>query len=275
MTESRRTLADDIVLEGVGIHRGESVRMRVGPSPSGSGIVFRHSGEDIPAVAGNADVTARNTTLAKNGVCIFTVEHILSALAGMGVDDALVELTAPEPPIMDGSSLPLADAIRKVGLRDNGGSVEPIRIRAPLHFYEEHGGVFALPFEGFRVSFFVFYTHALIGAQWYDLEVTPHNYLNDVAPARTYGFEEELKALFDAGLAAGGSLENAVLIYADRFSSPLRFSDEMVRHKAMDLIGDLTLAGRPLRGHFIGFRSGHRINFQFVKHLLDVESKSL
>ena len=271
MTYTQTTLAAEISLSGLGLHTGRTVRMAVRPASADTGIVFVVQGARIPAsIAFAQQSAARNTTLRSGDAAVHTVEHVLSALSGLGVDNAEVELDAAEPPAMDGSALPLCQALLRTGIRTLDAVSDYLEIRGPL--IEEDPGraaAAALPFPGFRVTFFLEYDHALVRRQVFDAVLDADAYQHQVAPARTFGFIEEVQALRDAGLALGGSEDNAVVIYPDRFSSPLRLPHELAAHKAADMIGDLALLGRRVRGHFIGLRSGHALNARLVRAALD------
>lgn len=270
-TYRQTTLSAEARIQGAGLHTGAPATLVLKPAPADTGVVFLTQGERIPATVAHAALhAARNTTLSSGNATLHTVEHVLAALSGMGVDNAFVELDAPEPPAMDGSALPLARAIQSAGAADLDKDADYLVIEKPV-FVEDPGraAAAALPHNGFRVTVFIGYDHPLCRTQSFDAEITPERFFAACAPARTYGFIEEVDALRRAGLALGGSEQNAVVIYPDRFSSELRFDNELAAHKALDMIGDLALAGRRLRGHFIGYRPGHALNARLVRAILE------
>lgn len=270
MTYKQTTIATAVSFEGIGIHSGEVVGMEIRPAGAGEGITFVHSGARIAAVSANAGPANRSTSLTDGEVSAHTVEHVLSALYGLGIDNAEIELTAPEPPALDGSPLPVCLKLLDAGIIELGVAAEYFTVRAPVFTEKGASAAIALPYNGFRVSSFISYDHAMIPEQAFDSEVTPETYEKEIAPARTYGFIEEIQALLAAGLGKGGSEDNAVIIYPARYSVELRFDNEPVRHKAADMIGDLALLGRRARGHFIGFRSGHDLNCRLTAGLARV-----
>jgi UDP-3-O-[3-hydroxymyristoyl] N-acetylglucosamine deacetylase len=265
------TLAAEVLMEGVGLHTGRTVHMALKPAPPETGVVFVSQGVRIPANIQNAaQHAARNTTLQKGDAALHTVEHVLAALSGLCVDNAVVELDGPEPPAMDGGALPLCRAMRQAGIRELDADMEYFTIKQPV-FVEDPGraAAAALPHHGFRVTFLIGYNHPLVHEQSFDADITPDSFSDTIAPARTYGFIEEVDALRSAGLALGGSEDNAIVIYPDRFSTDLRMPNELAAHKALDMIGDLALLGRRVRGHFIGYRSGHALNARLVRALIE------
>lgn len=268
MTYRQTTLGGIVEICGVGLHTGAAVRMRLLPADADTGRVFMLGGARIPALAANAVINPRNTTLCAGGASAHTVEHVLSALYGLGVDNAVIEMDAPEPPAADGSALPFVREIIDAGIVPLDKDDSYITVGAPL-FVENRGAasVFAVPCDVFRVSFAISYDHPLVPHQVFDAVIDADAYAGLVAPARTYGFIEEVEALRKAGLALGGSEDNALVIHRDRYSSDPRFDNEPVRHKALDMIGDLSLLGRRVRGHFFGCRSGHALNAELARRI--------
>jgi len=269
MKYKQTTLEKEARLEGIGIHCGKRVALSARPAPAGTGRVFIFEGARIPALSAYAAPAARNTSISAEGRTIHTVEHVLSALSGLLIDNAEIELSAPEPPAMDGGALAFFEAFRDAGVRTLGEEAPYLSIAAPSLVENDSGATaIALPYEGLRLTFSISYKHPMISNQLFDIELTPETYGGEIAPARTYGFIEEVEPLLKSGLAKGASLDNAVVIYPDKYSCALRFDDEPVRHKAADMIGDLSLAGRRLRGHFIGIKSGHALNGALVRDIL-------
>jgi UDP-3-O-[3-hydroxymyristoyl] N-acetylglucosamine deacetylase/3-hydroxyacyl-[acyl-carrier-protein] dehydratase len=266
-----RTLKKEIYFEGIGLHTGEKVSLRILPAPPGKGFVILRKDinpkVEIPAIVENVVSTERGTSLRLDDIVIYTVEHLLSALYGMGVDDALIELDGPEPPALDGSALPYAEAIDRVGTEGEGPEKEIDEI---VHFEENGVSITLLPGDKLTISFGIDYPHPVVNTQFASFEITPKVYLKEIAPARTYVFYEDVESIREKGLAKGGSLENTIVIKENGIMNPpLRFSNELVRHKILDFIGDLALTGVRLKGHIFAKKSGHRHHISFVKKLKD------
>ncbi len=267
------TLAKSATLEGSSLHTGEKVTLTIKPAPEGYGFKFRRIDlPDQPFI--DADVqkvrtVERATTLAEGSVKVHTVEHVLSALTGMGVDNALIEMDSNEPPIGDGSSKPFVELIKQAGLEEQNTHRKIWEIREPIHFDNKCGShITILPDSKLRVSV------TNVGpdgrfTQYYSTEVTPEIYETEIAPARTFTFYEDIKPLLEKGLIKGGSLECAVVIRGDEIMSkePVRFPNEFARHKALDLIGDLMLSGKKITGHIIAVAPGHGPNTEMAKIL--------
>ena len=253
----QRTLASNASLEGTSLHTGEKVTLTMKPAPPNHGIVFRRIDlEDMPFIPANVDnvqQVERATTLAVGSVKVHTVEHVISALAGMEIDNALIEMDANEPPIGDGSAAPYVRCIKEAGIVEQEELASVFEIREPIHYENENGSIITIiPSKDFRVSC----THAASGgklAQYYSASITPEVYEEQIAPARTFVFYEDVKPLMEKGLIKGGSLENAVVIRDEEILSkePLRFEEEFARHKILDVIGDLMLSGKRIMGHII------------------------
>jgi len=265
-TDREFTLAGPATLEGTSLHTGQKVNLTIKPAPGGHGFKFcRVDLPDKPII--DADVSRveqveRATTLASGSVRVHTVEHVLSALTGMGVDNALIEMDANEPPIGDGSARPFVDLIRKAGVEEQESRRKTWEIREPIHFDDQNGShITIVPYRGFRISVT---NLSRLGkfTQHFSSEVTPELYEGEIAPARTFTFYEDIKPLLDQGLIKGGSLENAVVIRNEEILSkePMRFDNEFARHKALDLIGDLALSGKRITGHVIAVAPGHGPN---------------
>jgi UDP-3-O-[3-hydroxymyristoyl] N-acetylglucosamine deacetylase len=264
------TLADQICVEGVGVHSGRPARVVLHPAEAYTGIVFLRTNlpnsRERQIVLRNGVV--KNTDLCtvigdESGATISTVEHLMSALAGLGVDNVTVEVDGPEMPILDGSARLFVDAIDQVGLRTLAAPRKVIKILKPVR--ASLGSAFAelLPrSEGFRLDVEISFPDAVIGRQAYGFDLTPARYRAEISSARTFGFMRDVERLWKAGLALGASLENTVAVGEDKVVNPegLRFSDEFVRHKILDAIGDLAIAGHTIQGHFKGFCPGHKLN---------------
>jgi UDP-3-O-[3-hydroxymyristoyl] N-acetylglucosamine deacetylase len=248
--------------------------MRVLPAPAGTGVVFRRVDLDnfeLKADPGSVERVAYATTLMSHGVWISTVEHLLSALYAMGIDNAYVELDNFEVPILDGSALPYTEAIARVGVVKLKAARNYIRIVKPFAL-EENGKSLAIhPADTFSVGYEIGFKHPLIGHQNLQLEITPQRYCADIAPARTFGFYHEVEALQKSGLVRGGSLDNAIVLTEEGMlnETSLRYSDEFVRHKILDLLGDFALIGQPVLGRLTANRAGHALHTRFVAELLE------
>jgi len=269
----RKTIKEQITLEGIGLHKGKPARVTFLPAAGPSGLRFTVPGRPpVPARLDFVAGTARGTNISSGGTVIYTVEHLLSAAAGLGVDDLDIEISGEEPPAMDGSALAFAEALLNAGIAEKPGQDRPAAARIPeLEFSKGETRYRASPSSGgLSIELVYEYPHKLVGRQSIKLELTPETYLKEVAPARTFGFSHELEALKAAGLAQGGSLDNAIVIAETEILAQggLRFPDEFVRHKLLDLIGDLALSGLDLSGTRIkAERSGHAGNVNFAKLL--------
>lgn len=273
MSDMEHTLASEATLEGTSLHTGEKVTLTLKPAPEGHGFKFRRV--DLPdkpfidADVSKVQTVERATTLAEGSVRVHTVEHVLSALVGLGVDNALVEMDANEPPIGDGSSRPYVELIKKAGLQEQSVPRKVWEIREPIHLETGDGSLITIvPDKQFRVSV------TNVGkdgrfVQYFSSVVTPELYEEEIAPARTFTFYEDIKPLLDKGLIKGGSLENAVVVRGEEIMSkePMRFDNEFARHKALDLIGDLMLSGKKFNGHVIAVKPGHGPNTEAAKAL--------
>lgn len=271
MKERRRqTLASpSAVLSGVGLHSGAGASVRLLPALSGNGLVFRRrsGGQEMPARASNVSGTSRCTRLKSGDFELQTVEHVLSALAGLGVDDAIIEMDGSEVPAMDGSAAPFTAAILDAGLREHSESIDPIALTQPVFVSEGGSTVVALPSEKLSLTVVLNYPrHAYLGTQAATFDGLG-DYSGQIAPARTYGFLSEIEALRAAGLGLGASRDNAVVLGETQYETPLRFANEPARHKILDLIGDLALAGRPVCAEIIAVKPGHTLNVRLARLL--------
>jgi UDP-3-O-[3-hydroxymyristoyl] N-acetylglucosamine deacetylase len=258
---------------GVGLHSGVPVTIRILPAPPATGIVFIRTDLDNFAIPASWRYVARvsyATSLMRQGVLISTTEHLLSVLYSMGIDNAYVEIDNLEVPILDGSGQPFVDLLRNAGLKSYRKRKRYLRIRRPVTVEAPGKRISILPADQFLLTVDVYYDHPLIGKQSLDMEVTPERYAADIAPARTFGFAHELDQMRDMGLIRGATLENAVCFDPESARNPegLRFADECCRHKALDLIGDLALMGKPLLGHVIAERAGHAMHAALVSKIM-------
>jgi UDP-3-O-[3-hydroxymyristoyl] N-acetylglucosamine deacetylase len=262
-----------VEVSGIGLHSGAPVHMRIVPAPPGTGVVFVRTDLNnyrIPASWEYVAKVSYATSLMRKSVLISTTEHLLSVFYSMGIDNAFVELDSLEVPILDGSGAPFVELIRRAGIQTSKRLRRYLRIVKPVRVETNGKRVAILPSDQFELSCQIFFDHTLVGEQSLELEVTPEVYAREIAPARTFGFEHELDAMRDMGLIRGATLDNAVCFARDRVSNPggLRYADEPCRHKALDLIGDLALLGRPLLGRVVAYKAGHAMHAQLVKQIM-------
>jgi UDP-3-O-[3-hydroxymyristoyl] N-acetylglucosamine deacetylase len=267
----RRTLRAAVGCTGIGLHSGKPVRLELKPAPAEHGIRFvrKDVGVEIPASLASLARLEYATTLSQDGVSIGTVEHLLSALYALGVDDVRVEVDGPEVPVLDGSAAPFVILIHEAGLKPLPVSRRTLRVLKPVEVV--HGGKVArlLPADDFRVSYTIGFDHPLLRHQSASFRITPSAYAEAIAPARTFGFLREVEILRKSGLALGGSLENAVVIgETGVLNTKLRFEDEFVRHKILDAIGDLALLGHPLQAHLEAAKAGHALHAALAQKLM-------
>jgi len=269
---NRQTLATETTLEGIGLHTGVRVRIRLVPANAETGIVFVRTDAGsvtVPADLDWAGPCHYATVLRKDGVTVSTIEHLMAALYALQVDDVRVELDGPEVPILDGSSLPFVEAILKAGRKELEVPRQYLTVVRPVELTHEEKTIAVFPCPEYRVTYAIGFDHPLLGYQ----ELTAslwgtEAFAEKLAPARTFVLEREVEALRSMGLAKGGSLENAVVLgETGVLNSGLRFSDEFVRHKMLDLTGDLSLLGRPLRGHVIAYRAGHDLHGRLARRI--------
>jgi UDP-3-O-[3-hydroxymyristoyl] N-acetylglucosamine deacetylase len=257
---------------GVGLHSGAPVRLRILPAPVGSGIVFRRvdlDGFEVEAISRNVARVSYATSLMKKGVLISTTEHLLSAFMGTGIDNAIVELDNLELPILDGSAQPFVELIYQAGIRKQRRPRNYLRIRQALEMRDGNKFIAVYPAETYSLSYSINFPHPLIGKETFSMEIANGNYLREVASARTFGSREDEQTLRDMGLIRGASRENCVVLTRDGLENPpLRFADEFVRHKVLDLIGDLALLGKQILGKVVADRAGHAMHTALVSRLL-------
>jgi UDP-3-O-[3-hydroxymyristoyl] N-acetylglucosamine deacetylase len=257
---------------GVGLHSGAPVHLRILPAPAGSGIVFRRvdlDGFEVEAISRNVARVSYATSLMKKSVLISTTEHLLSAFIGTGIDNAIVELDNLELPILDGSARPFVDLIHQVGIRKQRRPRTYLRIRHALEMREGDKFIAVYPADSYSVSYTINFPHQLIGKETFSVELANGNYLREIASARTFGSRQDEKTLRNMGLIRGASRENCVVLTKDDVENPpLRFADEFVRHKVLDLIGDLALLGKQILGNVVADRAGHAMHTALVSRLL-------
>ena len=261
---SQFTVAGSVKLTGRGLHSGGDTSVTIHPAPEGAGIVFRDNSHSIRGLASNVVDTSRGTTLGFNGTRIRTIEHLMAALRGRGIDNAVVEVSGSEMPALDGSALPYVEAIDSVGLASLGAERRAITIDEPVCVRQNGSFILAVPASELRITYVMNYNHPLIGSQSATYILREADFADEIAPARTFVLYEEVAALLDSDLARGGSLDNAIVVWQDRMSSDLRFPDELVRHKMMDMVGDLSLVGGLLQADVVAVKSGHALNVAFA-----------
>jgi len=270
--EHQTTLAKEIQYSGIGLHSGLEVHMRIKPAPAGTGVVFERTDQtDRPRVrasAQNVAATMRATTIEEDGVRFFTIEHLMSAISASGLDNCIVELDSEEPPVADGASLAFFDLIEKAGLKTLDEERSVISVDRVLRIDDGDRFIMIVPYDGLRVSFTSLNPHPLAGTQYTDVIVDAASYRREIAPARTIAYEGEVEALRKAGLGLGGTLETVIVYNDERWLNTLRFPNELVRHKALDVIGDLRLAG-VVRGHVIAVKSAHALNTALAKKIYE------
>jgi len=275
----QRTLKNVIRATGVGLHSGETVYLTLRPAPANTGIIFRRVDLDpvveIQAKAENVGETSMSTTLIQHGERVSTVEHLLSAFAGLGIDNAYIDLNAPEVPIMDGSAGPFVFLVQSAGIEEQSEAKKFIRIKKPVLLEDgDKWGKFE-PFEGFKVSFTIDFQHPAFADRPQEVEVdfSSTSFVREVSRARTFGFMKDIEKLRENNLALGASVDNAIALDEDSVVNEdgLRYEDEFVRHKVLDAIGDLYLLGNSLIGSFSGYKSGHEVNNKLLRKLIAQE----
>ncbi|BFM10848.1 UDP-3-O-acyl-N-acetylglucosamine deacetylase [Simiduia litorea] len=275
----QRTLKNPIRATGVGLHTGEKVYLSLKPAPVDTGIIFRRTDlnpmVEIEAKAANVGDTTLSTSLIKGDVRVSTVEHLLSAMAGLGIDNAIVEVSAPEVPIMDGSAGPFVFLIQSAGIEEQNAAKKFIRIKRPVVVKDGDKEAAFLPFEGFKVTFSIDFDHPVFNGRTLNasLDFSSTSFVKEVSRARTFGFMHEIEYLRSKGLAKGGSVDNAIVVddYRVVNEDGLRYEDEFVKHKVLDAIGDLYLLGNSLIGEFKAHKSGHALNNKSLRQLIAQE----
>lgn len=268
----QKTLKESVEFSGRGLHTGRPVRLRILPSPPDSGITFVRTDQGdhcIPARREHLEATRLSTSLCRNGIRIGTVEHLLAAFAASGVDNARVEADGPEVPILDGSAAPFTNALQEAGLDRQKSERRFLTILKPVTVEESDRRLAIFPANDLRVTYAIDFPHPVIGYQEKSVRVSAQSFAEEIAPARTFCLYRDVEAMRREGLALGGDLDNAVVVGDNRIlTGPLRFPDEFVRHKIVDLLGDIALLGRPVRGHLVAFKGGHRLHASLVSRIL-------
>lgn len=269
MRRAQKTLARAVTFEGVGVHLGEKAAVKVGPAGPDHGLVFVRREVEIPALVSRVVRCQRSTVLGVEGVEVSTVEHLLAALVCLGIDNASIEMEGPEVPILDGSSAPFYEALTAVETVVQNAFVEPFRLPRPLFVSEGNALMLALPSEQAVLEYVLDYEHPMLGCQQVSFRPGVDDFGLELASARTFALWEEVQPLLEQGLARGGDFSNALVVYQDRYSTPLRMPLEPVRHKCLDLVGDLALLGRPLQARVVALRAGHRLHVALAKKIVE------
>jgi UDP-3-O-[3-hydroxymyristoyl] N-acetylglucosamine deacetylase len=271
MSNVQRTIRRTITCTGIGLHSGQKVSVSLKPAAAGSGIKFRRSdlGIDIPAkLAYLGPTQVLQTTLVNGAASVDTVEHLLSALCGLGIDNVIVELNQSEVPIMDGSAAPWVYLIQEAGVKEQTAPRQVLRVLRAVTVERGEKSISIYPSDTFRISYAIQFDHPMLRSQKKTLDITEASFIDEIAPARTFGFLKEVEMLRQRGLALGGSLDNAVVLGETGVLNPLRWDDEFVRHKMLDVIGDLALVGHPIAGHVSVQRGGHALHAELASALM-------
>lgn len=270
MKRNQHTIGKDVTYKGLGLHSGMPVTMTMHPAAPGTGIIFKRSdlpgGPEVPAQSRYITNTLRATTLEKGEAKVFTVEHVLSALYALQIDNCVIEMDSPEPPVSDGSAKTFCDMVQEAGIETQDEMIPILTLDTSAAVYEDNKFITALPYDGLRITFTSINPHPLLGTQMRDVVIDHDSYMKEIAPARTIGFTWELEAMRKMGLGKGGTLENAVVYSETECLSQLRFPDELVRHKILDILGDISLVG-PLHAHIIAVLGSHKLNAELSEKL--------
>lgn len=277
----QQTLRKKVTIEGVGLHTGEPATISFCPAPANTGVYFVRrdlpDSPSIPVLAKHVKATAYATTLGNEIFSVSTVEHCLSSLTALSIDNVFIELNGPEIPICDGSAQFFYQELKKAGIAEQGEPRKYIFVTKPVYVGNQEKHAYVIPYNGLRITCTVDFPHPSIGLQKMDIDVNQATFEREIAAARTFGFLKDVEALRARGLARGGSLANAIVLDDRGILNPegLRFADEFVRHKVLDAIGDLLTLGRPLMGHLVLYRAGHDLMNQLANHLLSSDSFKL
>lgn len=277
-SELQQTIKQGISYSGIGLHSGRKVLMALKPAEPNSGVVFVRTdlpgNPEIKADIKNVSATVKATTLAYNGAEVFTVEHLMAALSMEGIDNIRIEMSAPEPPVTDGSAKIFCELLEEAGIVEQRAARKVYRLDRAFSFHDGDRFMAVLPYDGYRVSFTSVNSHPMLGTQYYDIELGRESFRKEIMPARTVAFTEELEMLRNMGLGLGGSLENVVVFDKENILSVPRFDNELIRHKILDVIGDLYLLGH-IRAHVIAVKSGHAFNVEIGKQIDSYRSEEL
>jgi UDP-3-0-acyl N-acetylglucosamine deacetylase len=272
----QHSIKKTVVYKGNGLHSGIPVTLTMHPAAPGTGIIFRRidlpNQPEVPAHINYVTNTLRATTLERNLAKVFTVEHILSGLYALQIDNCIIEMDSPEPPVGDGSSKVFVDLILEAGIETQKEEIEVFELPHSVSVYEEDKFIAALPYKGLRVTFTSVNPHPLLGTQVMDLEITSNSYIKEISSARTIGFTKEIETMRKMGLGLGGTLENAVVYSEKDCLSKPRWSDELVRHKILDILGDVSLVG-PFNAHIIAVLGSHKLNADLSAKLIQLRNE--
>ena len=272
----QQTLAAPVSYSGIGLHSGKNVNMCMLPAEVDTGIVFvRTDLPDKPEIAAkpaNVSSTLKATTLSENGAEVFTVEHLMAALSMMGIDNCRIEMDSPEPPVTDGSSGVFADLILEAGRKTQAAPRKVYALDRAFAVHQDDRYICVLPYDGYRISFTSINPHPLLGTQYYDIELTEENFLKEIATARTVAFMHEVEQMKKMGLGLGGNTDNVVVFDNTGILSETRFDNELIRHKILDVIGDLYLLGH-IKAHVVAVKTGHAFNAELARQIENYRSK--
>jgi UDP-3-O-[3-hydroxymyristoyl] N-acetylglucosamine deacetylase len=272
MYVKRKTISANVSINGIGLHSGIYTKVALHPAPAGSGITFVRAdlgGLRIPALQASTTALDHATTVGKDDVSVGTVEHLLAAIMACGLTDVDIHIDGPEVPIVDGSAMPFVHLIDAAGVKDLASEVKVLRVAEPIEVTDGDRMIRIAPANRLIVKYRIDFAHRAIGRQSFHFDFHHDNFLRKIAPARTFGFFRDVEKMRAAGLARGGSVENCVVLDdQDVMNGPLRFKDEFVRHKILDLVGDLALIGRPLVGEITAYKAGHALHSRFVEKIL-------
>ena len=268
----QRTLRRPVSCTGIGLHSGNKVTLSLKPAPADYGIRFQRAdlgGLEIPAIVTHLGGIQYQTGLTREAVSVETVEHLLAALTALGIDNVIVELNSPEVPIMDGSAAPFVYLVNEAGVKRLQAPRRYLKVLRPISLTQGDKRIALYPSDHFKVTYSISFDHPLLRHQSRTMRITEESFVEDIAPARTFGFLKEVEMLRQRGLALGGSLDNAIVLGETGVLNALRFEDEFVRHKILDVIGDLSLVGHPVVGHLVAHRGGHALHTAFVAKILE------
>ena len=272
----QQTLAAPVSYSGIGLHSGKNVNMCMLPAEVDTGIVFIRTDlpdkPEISAKPANVSSTLKATTLSENGAEVFTVEHLMAALSMMGVDNCRIEMDSPEPPVTDGSSGVFADLILEAGRKTQAALRKVYALDRAFAVHQDDRYICVLPYDGYRISFTSINPHPLLGTQYYDIELTEENFLKEIATARTVAFMHEVEQMKKMGLGLGGNTDNVVVFDNTGILSETRFDNELIRHKILDVIGDLYLLGH-IKAHVVAVKTGHAFNAELARQIENYRSK--
>ncbi|HAW50414.1 TPA: hypothetical protein DCX16_05655 [bacterium] len=267
----QRTIDREVSISGIGLHTGEQIEMTLKSAPENTGIVFirKDMNKKVPAKLSYIFSSYREIALKKEDAEVHTVEHLLATLTSFSITNLFVELGGPEPPAMDGSGLSFVKLIEEAGVKNQGGKIKVISINRPIEIVENGRSISIYPYDGFKISYTVAFDHPVVQSQSIEIELSEEGFIKEIAPARTFGFLDEVSLLREKGLIKGGSLDNAVVVGHNEIlnKEALRFPNEFVRHKVLDLIGDMSLLGTRLKGHIVANCSGHSMNIKLARRL--------